>query len=231
MQLREILLLNLVLVSIVACRNDDSSESEIQLPVDFTGVEQIRRNSNDSISIVKGQNLSSTLENHRDYQALQENGDHEAMAMAYVRHFATPFRLSNPQAELTLIRVNEDDLGYHQVRFTQNFRGVPVVYSEIIVHFNQVDHVYLLQGQYIPTPSSLDLNPAMSLDDVVAGLASHGELTPIQPSLAILAVNGGDPILVYQVTSRVSLTDQSVLLIDANSGTIVQKVPTVYNAK
>jgi Zn-dependent metalloprotease len=199
-------------------------------PSSFDGADKLERDSSGVVSLVQGENLSQDLEKNPQYQQMAENGSFGDMATVFVDFFKIPFQLEDPKSELSVTRVQEDDLGFHQVRLAQNYKSVPVMYSEIIVHFDRDDHVYLVQGQHIPTPKKLNLNPAMTLDEVIQGLTDHGDVSPANTDLGpvILPLDDGSPKLVYQLRSQVSLTDQSILLVDANTGEVVRKVSTIY---
>lgn len=202
-------------------------------PLSFDGANKLKRDSSGVVSLLQGKNLSHDLENNPHYQQLVENGSFGEMAVEYVHFLKIPFQLEDPKSELSVTRVQEDDLGFHQVRLAQNYKSVPVLYSELIVHFDRDDHVYLVQGHYIQTPKKLNLKPAMTLDEVLQGVTDHGDVAPASTDAGpvILPLGDDPPKLVYQLRSQVSITDQSILLVDANNGEVVRKLPTIYNAK
>ena len=200
-------------------------------PSSFEGSKKLDRDSNGTVSLLQGDNLSLALEGYAEYRRLFESKSFGEMAVEFVHFFKKPFQLEHPRSELSVTRVQEDDLGFHQVRLAQNYETVPVMYAELIVHFDRDDHVYLVQGQYIPTPANLNLVPKMTLDEVMEGIHDHGSVSADSTSSGpfILPSNDSSPKLVYQLISRVSLTDQSMLLVDANNGRVLRKVPTIYS--
>jgi Zn-dependent metalloprotease len=208
----------------------ENNDPTPNFPSSFYGADKLERDPSGAVSLVQGKNLSNELEITAHYQQLSENGSFGEMAAEFVDFYKIPFQLENPKSELNVTRIQEDDLGFHQVRLAQNYKSVPVMYSEIIMHFDRDDHVYLVQGQYIPTPEKLNLNPAMTLDEVIQGLTDHGDVSPANTDFGpvILPLRDGPPKLVYQLKSQVSLTDQSILLVDANTGEVVRKVSTIY---
>ena len=201
-------------------------------PSSFVGANKLERDSSGVVSLLQGTNLSRTVEKHPHYQRLVENRSFGEMAIDFVQFFKIPFQLEDPKSELKVTRVQEDDLGFHQVRLAQNYKSVQVLNSEIIVHFDRGNHVYLVQGQYIRTPSEMDLKPKMTLNAVIKAITDHGGLALVSTNAdpVILPLNDGPPKLVYQLKSRESLTKQYILLIDANNGTVIRKVPTIYTA-
>jgi Zn-dependent metalloprotease len=209
---------------------DGSNQTANSFPMSFEGAIELKRESNGSISLLKGDNLSIGIESRQSYQYLLEAQSFAAMAIEFVQSFKEEFRLENPKSELAVLRAQEDDLGFHQVRLAQNYKSVPILYSELIVHFDREDHVYLVQGQYIPTPIDINLTPEMNLDAVVKSIKGQGEVSPSSTGTLILSLSGEPPRLVYQIRLQVSLTDQSILIVDANTAEVIRKVPTIYNA-
>ena len=206
------------------------SEPTIIFPVSFEGTKKLERDSSGTVSVLQGKNLSLALEGNPDYQQLVERQSFGEMAVEFIQFFKTPFQLQDPKSELSVARFQEDDLGFHQVRLAQNYKAVSVMYSELIVHFDPDGHVYLVQGQYIKTPLNLNLIPKLTLEAVVEGIQGYSDVLPdsTYPGPLILPLTDSSPKLVYQLRSRVSVTDQSILLVDANNGQILRKVPTIY---
>lgn len=202
-------------------------------PTNFDDVDKLQRDSSGVVSLLQGTNLSRTIESDPHYQRLFESRSYGAMAVDFVHFFKIPFQLEDPKNELNVTRVHKDDLGYHQVRLAQNYRSVPVLNSELIVHFDRGDHVYLVQGQYIRTPAMMDLEPKMTLNAVINAIKDHGNLAPASTNSGpvILPLDDAPPKLVYRLRSQVSLTDQSILLVDADSGVVLRKLPTIYDTR
>lgn len=201
-------------------------------PTGFDGVTKLKRESSGAVSLLQGDNLSLAIEGDPEYRRLIESRSYAELAIEFVHFFRMPFQLEDPKRELSVTRVQEDDLGFHQVRLLQNYKSVNVMHSEIIVHFDRDDHVYLFQGQYIPTPVNMSLKPKMALNAVAESIKGHGDVSVDRTSAGpfILPMSDAHPKLVFQLRSRLSLTNQSILLIDANNGEIVRKLPTIYNA-
>lgn len=209
----------------------EKGESIQAYPTSFNDASKLKLESSGIVSLVQGMNLSRDLESHQSYQQLAANESFAEMAVEFIHFFKVPFQLKDPKNELRVTRVNGDDLGFHQVRLAQNYESIPVLNSELIVHFDKNDHVYLVQGQYIQSPNALDLKPRMTAEEVNQVVIDHGyaaaEIT--DPSPLILPLSDGQPKLVYQLSSNASLTDRSILLVDANNGEVIRKLPTIYN--
>src|SRR5690606_14251102 len=117
-----------------------------------------------------------------------------------------------------------------QVRLAQFFKGIPVLNTEILIQFDAEDNLNLVQAKYIETPSAIDRVPSLKVEEVIDRLPGHGKLMPVGPNsgLSILPKPAGTPVLVYRLSSTISLTDQSTLFVDANNGKVLGRVPTTY---
>lgn len=218
---------------IVACNNTDSQASggAMTVPPDsFHNANEVRRDSGGTVARVKGDNLAGDIELDRHYESLMREQSYDEMAQLFVQNYRIPFQLVDPNSEAVVSKVQGDNLGYHQVRLTQVYRDIPVLNTEMIVHFNPQDHVYLVQSQFIPTPIELVVIPALTEDEVVKSLAQPN-LTLGSAALAILPREHQRPILVYTIEMRRSLVDSRSVVVDANSGAILQEIPTVYNTR
>src|SRR6266508_6025520 len=62
---------------------------------------------------------------------------------AHLRANQTSLGLANPDAELTLLAADQDDLGMTHVRLDQLWNGVPVFGGQIVVHLDAMDKASL----------------------------------------------------------------------------------------
>ncbi len=89
-----------------------------------------------------------------------------------------------------------------------------------------------MQGHYIPTPSTLEVIPTLSRDAALAAAASALEAADAQSrfraELAIFAGDNGGARLAYRVEAPVSPVEGWRLMIAADSGEILSRLPTVY---
>ncbi len=198
------------------------------------GVDDIRRNTrNDTVTRVTGQNLSSAIEEESDYQSLQAVDDYENMASAFLNRHREEFRLFDPASELSVTRVQSDDLGFHQVRFSQRYQDLVVLDAELIVHFDRDGHIYLAQGIYIPTPHHLSLTPNLSENEAKKQLSAElGEDFVINEGhLVIFPTDDGLSRLAYEFEVRRSVVEGQRVVVDANDGTTLRTTPTVFEGR
>jgi Zn-dependent metalloprotease len=186
-----------------------------------------------TLTYLKAPNLSRTLE-ERDpaFRELQAAGRWGETAVTFVSAHAADFRLDRPQEELRIRSVETDAQGLTHVRLAQSHAGIPVWGAEILVHLDRAGHVYLVQGRYAPTPRGLETTPGLPVAralEVVAGeiRGLGGRCPRCTADLAIFAPVDGPPRLVYRVDAPVSLAEGWEVLVDAGTGAVLQRLPTV----
>ena len=67
------------------------------------------------------------------------------------------FRLSDPRFQIVTDSVQQDDLGYTQVRLSQRIDSVPVRNAQIVVQFSPGEAITLVQGRYLAVPLQYSL--------------------------------------------------------------------------
>jgi len=230
-------------LGLMACRMPTGVDEDANSPVRIAfegasktleGVDDIRRNTrNDTVTRVMGQNLSSVIEEESDYQSLQAVDDYENMASAFLNRHREEFRLFDPASELSVTRVQSDDLGFHQVRFSQRYQDLVVLDAELIVHFDRDGHIYLAQGIYIPTPDHLSRTPNLSEDEAKEQLGAElGEDFVVNEGrLVIFSTDDGFSRLAYEFVARRSVVEGQRVIVDANDGTTLRTTPTVFDGR
>ncbi len=74
-------------------------------------------------------------------------------AVKFLDNYKELFLIYNPCAELKLNKTEKDKVGMTHVRLDQYYKGIPVWASQIIVHFDKEQRIYLVNGRYEPTPA------------------------------------------------------------------------------
>ena len=187
-----------------------------------------------TIRFLKGPNLSMELEKETGYQTLQAENRFGEMGLAFLHVYRSQVKLEHPLQELVVYSIKSDDLGYTHVRLQQIFADIPVWGAEILVHLDQDKHVYLVTGRYVPTPSQVKTTPQLTADAAKAIVASHlkkpQSSCPACSSTLIFFINEAhEPRLAYRVLASVSLIEGWAITVDAETGAILQKEPTVYS--
>ena len=209
--------------------------SRHQLPAvsAFPAQAEIRRDpQRGTITFLKAPNLSQKLEHNRDFVSLQDRKQFAEVTYAFVDAYRTVFRLDQPVQELTVQSVKTDDLGLTHIHLQQVFQNIPVWAAELRMHLDQAAHVYLAQGRYIPTPQGLDTKPALTQQAALQRVADHlgktaADCQHCTANLVIFARDGKAPRLAYRVLANMSLAEGWEVMADAQTGAILQKLPTV----
>ena len=186
-----------------------------------------------TVRFLRGANLSQDLERDPAFRALQAADRFAEIALAFLTAYATEFRLVQPEDEMVVASVETDDLGFNRVRLQQRFEGIPVWGAELIVQLDRANHVNLVQGRYIPTPERLGTIPEITGEDALA-IASTKLADPesgcpgCRSDLVIFASDNQPPRLAYRVRVTISMTEGWVMIVDAVTGAMLDKLSTVY---
>ena len=211
---------------VVAMRQEHSLPASAELRLDAA---------NETVRFLRGKDLAASLEGDHAYARSREAGHYAEMAIAFIEAHRSTFRLEEPTAELSEKRVSSDAEGMTHVRLAQSYRGIPVFGAELLVHFRSADGIYLVNGEYLPTPTGLETRPSLSTDDALHFVATqHPELdggcSGCESELVVFGRDRAEPRLAYRVRVSVSLTEGWDYFIDAQNGTVLLRIPTVYSA-
>jgi len=106
------------------------------------------------------------------------------------------WRMTDPQAELTVARMDVDDIGMRHVRLTQQYLGIPVIGGELIAHFSADDVLKTVNGHF-RADIDIDVTPQLTTSDATRiadeDLQSFfGKGSPETPTLVIFPWEGTD---------------------------------------
>ncbi len=193
----------------------------------------IRRDDRGIVYYVKGENLSGPLESSPRFRKLQSENNLAEISLFFISAHHDLFALSRPEAELTVLSAVTDDLGLSHVKFQQVYRKIPVWGSEMIVHLDRENRVYLVQGRHIPTPDGIRLQPDITAADaariVARDLDAHSSKCPMcRTELVIYTPEAtGRPCLAYRISASMRPDAGWMYFIDASTGEILEKLSTV----
>ena len=185
---------------------------------------------------MKAPNLSEHLEHDPDFAQLQTSKQFGDIACAFIHAYRADFRLTQPVDELQTHSVKTDDLGLTHVRLQQTFQDIPVWAAELIVHLNADTQVYLVQGRYIPTPHNLSTEPSLTNQAALQRATDHlgrplAGCLECQAELVIFAAEGKAPRLAYRVLALLSVAEGWEVMVDAQTGEVLQKLSTIQSAQ
>ena len=188
-----------------------------------------------TIRFLKSSNLTRDLEQSEEFQTLQATNQYREIVLQFLDAYRAPFKLTNPLEELVVHSIQEDDLGFKQIRLKQKVMGIPVWSAEILVQLDRTNHVNLVQGHYYPSPEGVSSHPQLTVEAVRELTASHlglpdSSCRACTTSLVVFfIVEGHVPRLAYSVRTPIGLVEGWNLIVDAETGDILQKVPTVFS--
>lgn len=90
----------------------------------------------------------------------------EAAAFRCLDDVTPALPIEHPAQEFEVTKVETDELGFRHIRMAQAYQGVPVYAADLIVHFTPTGE-RLVNGRYHPTPTGLDVVPAISATDAI----------------------------------------------------------------
>lgn len=210
-------------------------------PVGFCGVDSgrpqdsmphvadLRRDETGAILSVKGDGLSSDLDSTTSYMELASKGLYGEQAVYFLNCYRHEFRLSDPRVGFAPDSIQQDDLGFTQVRLSQQIGSIPVKNAQIVVQFGPSGAINLVQGRYLAGRVQYALSPTFALKDAEQTvLYEVGQQADLEYSgLSVSLSDTGGSQLVYQFLATVSATEKSIISVDAHSNRIVGKEPVV----
>ncbi len=165
-----------------------------------------------------------------------------AAAYNYLEAVKPYLKLSNPDAELNIIKTETDEIETTHLRMQQIYKSVPVYGGEMILHQKADEDVSLLNGHFYPTPSLEDVNPSLSEDKigklVISDVSKSSIVKPMtatemmilkyeKPKIELIIYHQNEKAdgerLAYHVTVRPNFLERWVYVIDAKSGEILDK--------
>ena len=143
-------------------------------------------------------------------------------ARTFLRTNCDLLRLDDPHAELVLVHKHTDELDRTHLRFQQEYRGVPVWPTDVIVHLNPDGHVDVMNGAFVPTPKKLGTAPVLDEADAAeyarTGLTDGAEAEVTASELIIYAPGDTPPRLAWKLELAIDLTSRWLVVIDAVNG-------------
>jgi len=144
-----------------------------------------------------------------------ERGNPLAVARGFLDQNRALFGLRSAADELALLRFEPDlQLGFHHVRLSQTYKGLPVFGRQLVVHLDPEEQIVAVNGQFAPdlaVPTEPAISPELALETALANLrdeqllpfeVARAEITPVPEDtrLMVYVDQSGRANLVYAVT-------------------------------
>jgi Zn-dependent metalloprotease len=200
-----------------------------------TSIDSIQHNpTNGTVTLMKG-NLYVSSEAISTEHRNKDKTVYQKIAVDFVNHYRSLFKLKQPREELIVSSAQIDNLDYKHIRLQQVYQDIPVWGSELIVHINADEVVYLAGGQYIPSPDSISLKPSFNEEKAIeyasklpSDLKHH--CPQCTARLVIYFDNIISPHLAYLVEAGSRFSRSSQLMLDAHSGDLLTRIPSVQTS-
>ncbi|WPP49962.1 hypothetical protein PZB72_25190 [Catalinimonas niigatensis] len=162
-------------------------------------------------------------------------------AEVYLQEVSSLMQIQTPEEEFKLKEQFKDKSGVQHLRMQQQYKGVKVYGSEIIVHADQSNVVQGLNGRYIGSPYALNTTPSIQKEaaiqtslDFFRKSGSLHELKPEQKQLLRYDEPAAElvilpswlaekPSLVWRVVVRPNILDHWEMFVDAQTGKLIEQ--------
>jgi hypothetical protein len=207
------------------------TSASLSLPADTI----VRTNPRDQgILSLQAEDLAAALVGNREYTKSLAGGQFGEAAIAFITAYRLVFKLIDPSHELSIKIVDKDDIGYKHIRLEQVFSGLPVLGGELIVHFDKGNHLYLVNGRYVPTPAGMNVQPTINSKDAQAVIAKalpnlEANRDGCKTRLVIFDDPANKPHLAYQIIVSPSVAEGWEFIVDAETGAILRQLSTVFH--
>ncbi|MFC1608225.1 hypothetical protein ACFL47_09660, partial [Candidatus Latescibacterota bacterium] len=150
------------------------------------------------------------------------------------------FRIDNSADELKKISESITADKSRHVRFEQQFRGIPLLGHQLVVHYTSNGDLYAFNARYAQTPSGLDTDNItvvrhIAIDKAATYLASRTTIRDLddftlgsyvysgpEAGLVIITPAGAaEPLIAWHVMIRPNTNERWRVFVDASSGEIV----------
>ena len=163
------------------------------------------------------------------------NGNPESMAMEYLEAASELMKIKNPAEEFVIKSVETDELGTTHVKAHQQFNGISIYGTEIIVHGKNLNFDFL-NGSYFPTIANINTQPTIDQARCKKIVEENISIKPqytenvkllfknIQDKVELVIYHHEEKfLLVYHVVTYKNLIERWEYFVDAQNGEIIKK--------
>jgi Zn-dependent metalloprotease len=216
----------LCLANLPACASNTTDNSNMLPKLNLETNFLLKRSPhNQTISIIKDNNPTQAL-----YKVSNPKGMDKA-AITFLQTYRNDFLINNPKKEFSIVSNKTDDLGFTRIKLNQNYQGVPVWKGVLSLHFDRRNELYIVRGEYFPTPENIDINAGLSSGSLFQKAATL-DVSIIQKDYTLNKIiyfkNNIKPRLAYELQPirRATLTSNSFIL-DAITGEVLNRLSNI----
>jgi bacillolysin len=164
----------------------------------------------------------------------------DRIARTFLAHHGALFGVHDSHAQLQLVGVDKDDLGFSHFRYQQVHQGLPVFGQQLVVHARE-DRITAVGGHVVPNIASAE--PQLRGQDAAQhalaatrrAIAADGETVPALHAdggqqLGWYTLQDGTPRLSYEVIVGGQADQRWQMYVDAETGELLDKWTLVHSA-
>jgi bacillolysin len=110
------------------------------------------------------------------------------------------FKINNPIQELSLEKVEADDMGFKHIKMQRFHNGIPIYGSELVAHYDKEGTLYCVNGRYHPSiemNTTPVLNSKRAVDISVDDILNNSVLAIDQDPTFYLSMNSKNELVIY----------------------------------
>ncbi len=132
--------------------------------------------------------------------------------------------IQSQDTEFALKNLENDNIGFKHIRLEQQYKGLRVVGAECIVHINNRNVIYRINGKYLPD-FNISVNPDIDEDDALQiGIEEHkGKIDLQVRSTPSLLIYNRHLAYYYVISYESKEPGQWWYYIDAHTGKIIDR--------
>jgi len=148
-------------------------------------------------------------------------------AVDFIDRHRNAFKLKEPKKELKLRSKDIHPNGNISISLKQTFNGIPIWGKSMGVHLTKQHDIYLIDGEYIPTPD-IDTTPLITKDEALAiskqdlGIPPGASTWSPKVELILYPIPNFDPVLAYKVE-----IEEWLYFVNAKNGKIITRESTI----
>jgi len=165
-------------------------------------------------------------------EATQPMPAHVEQAFSYLEQKKKKLNLTNPRAQLILVNETIDRFGKKHLKFQQIHKQVPVWGHEIIIHLDETNTPYSINGDILSPLNIASTTPAITPHDAVNSVIQAAKWglqgwRATNDTLYILNQNSRD-YLTYRLIVRKGLL-RNFVFVNAENGEIIHSISGTYH--
>lgn len=180
----------------------------------------------DGLRIVQKSKDNSSFLIKGTIQYSNRNNSLESKCSEYLK--ASVALIAPDENEIEYVKISEfqDELGFKNIKYQQQYDGINVYGGEIILHLKN-DRIEMANGKIISTIKALDTNTSLSENQVLGSMSLPKVTMPnvgidqdmLAPKIEkTILVTEGFAKVCYHVSAYTNLIDRQEYFIDANNG-------------